>query len=48
MIPNVSSIYRDLACMADPKPVQPLPSSSYSQTSNPFYSDKQQRHNQLM
>ena len=47
MIPNVSAIYRDLACMADPQGYKP--SQSVPELSQPIdHSQKQHRHNELM
>lgn len=48
MIPNVSSVYRDLVCMSNPQAFSNSNSrASYTSTANP-YADKQERHNLLM
>ena len=48
MLPNVSAIYRDLACISDPQPSRSYPPSAQLFIPNNVYADKQVRHNQLM
>ena len=48
MLPNVSAIYRDLACIADPQPPRNYPPTNQQSLPHNLYADKQARHNQLM
>lgn len=48
MIPNVSSIYRDLASLADPQSFREGQTYSNTTSQNTVYAEKQERHNQLM